>query len=68
MQERVLADVAAKRGMTIEELSTARNKTVPLGRSSSPDECAGVIWFLLSDESGYMTGQAINFTGGLVMW
>lgn len=68
MQERVLADVAAKRGMTVEELSTARNKTVPLGRSSSADECAGVIWFLLSNESGYMTGQAINFTGGLVMW
>lgn len=68
MQERVLADVAAKRGMTVEELSIARNKTVPLGRSSSADECAGVIWFLLSDESAYMTGQAINFTGGLVMW
>lgn len=68
MQERVLADVAAKRGMTVEELSTARNKTVPLGRSSSADECAAVIWFLLSDESAYMTGQAINFTGGLVMW
>lgn len=68
MQERVLAEVAAKRGMTVEELSTARNKTVPLGRSASADECAGAIWFLLSDESGYMTGQAINYTGGLVMW
>ena len=41
MQERVLADVAAKRGMTVEELSTARNKTVPLGRAASADECAG---------------------------
>jgi NAD(P)-dependent dehydrogenase (short-subunit alcohol dehydrogenase family) len=68
MQEKVLAEVAAKRGMTVEELSTARNKTVPLGRSSSADECAGAIWFLLSDEAGYMTGQAINYTGGLVMW
>ena len=68
MQERVLADVAAKRGMSVEELSTARNKTVPLGRSASADECAGAIWFLLSDESAYMTGQAINYTGGLVMW
>lgn len=68
MQERVLADVAAKRGMTVEELSTARNKTVPLGRAASASECAGAIWFLLSDESGYMTGQAINYTGGLVMW
>jgi len=68
MQEKVLADVAAKRGMTPEELSEARNKTVPLGRAASADECAGAIWFLLSDESGYMTGQAINYTGGLVMW
>jgi NAD(P)-dependent dehydrogenase (short-subunit alcohol dehydrogenase family) len=68
MQEQVLADVAANRGMTVAELSTARNRTVPLGRSASADECAGAVWFLLSDESGYMTGQAINYTGGLVMW
>ncbi len=68
MQDRVLAEVAAKRGMTVEELSGARNRTVPLGRAASADECAGAIWFLLSDEAGYMTGQAINYTGGLVMW
>ena len=68
MQEQVLAEVAAKRGITPEELSVARNKTVPLGRAASAKECAGAIWFLLSDESGYMTGQAINYTGGLVMW
>jgi NAD(P)-dependent dehydrogenase (short-subunit alcohol dehydrogenase family) len=68
MQERVLADVAAERGMSVEELSAARNRTVPLGRSASADECAAAIWFLLSDEAAYMTGQAINFTGGLVTW
>jgi NAD(P)-dependent dehydrogenase (short-subunit alcohol dehydrogenase family) len=68
MQEKVLADVAAERGTTVEALSAARNKTVPLGRASSADECAAAIWFLLSDESAYMTGQAINFTGGLVTW
>ena len=68
MQERVLADVAAERGLTVDELSAARNRTVPLGRSASADECAAAIWFLLSDESAYMTGQAINFTGGLVTW
>jgi len=68
MQDRVLADVAAKRGMSVAELSETRNKTVPLGRAASADECAGAIWFLLSDDAGYMTGQAINYTGGLVMW
>lgn len=68
MQDRVLEEVAPMRGMTVEDLSVARLKTVPLGRTASADECAGLIWFLLSDEAGYMTGQAINQTGGLVMW
>ncbi|MEJ7748943.1 MAG: SDR family oxidoreductase [Candidatus Limnocylindrales bacterium] len=68
MQDTVLAEVAAGRGVSAEQLSAARNKAVPLGRSASADECAAAIWFLLSDESAYMTGQAINFTGGLVMW
>ena len=68
MQDRVLEDVALLRGMTPAELGEARLRTVPLGRAASADECAGVIWFLLSDEASYMTGQAINQTGGLVMW
>ena len=68
MQEAVLAKVAPMRGLTADEWRAARNKAVPLGRGASPDECAGLIWFLLSDEAAYMTGQAINFTGGLVTW
>ncbi len=68
MQDKVLAEVAQARGMTFEELATERNKLVPLGRAASAEECAGAIWFLLSDEAAYMTGQSINFTGGLVMW
>lgn len=68
MQEKVLDEIAPLRGLTRAELEETRLRTVPLGRTSSPDECAGVIWFLLSGASAYMTGQAINFTGGLVMW
>jgi NAD(P)-dependent dehydrogenase (short-subunit alcohol dehydrogenase family) len=68
MQDNVLAIVAPLRNSTPEALHEARLKGVPLGRSAMPDEIAGTIWWLLSDEAGYMTGQAINYTGGLVMW
>jgi NAD(P)-dependent dehydrogenase (short-subunit alcohol dehydrogenase family) len=68
MQDKVLNEVAPLRGISAGEWSAARNQAVPLGRAASPDECASLIWFLLSDESGYMTGQGINFTGGLVTW
>jgi NAD(P)-dependent dehydrogenase (short-subunit alcohol dehydrogenase family) len=68
MQEEVLAEVAPMRGLSAADWSKSRNAAVPLGRGSSPEECAGLIWFLLSEEAAYMTGQAINFTGGLVTW
>jgi NAD(P)-dependent dehydrogenase (short-subunit alcohol dehydrogenase family) len=67
MQDRVLEEVARLRGVTVGELSAARTANVPLARGSSPDECAGAIWFLLSDAAGYMTGQAVNYDGGMVM-
>ena len=68
MQGEVLAKVAPMRGLTADEWRAARSKATPLGRGASADECAGLIWFLLSDEAAYMPGQAINFTGGLVTW
>ncbi len=68
MQDTVLAKAAVARGLTVEQLSEERTRSVPLGRAASAEECAGAIYFLLSDESAYMTGQAINFTGGLVMF
>jgi NAD(P)-dependent dehydrogenase (short-subunit alcohol dehydrogenase family) len=67
MQDRVLDDVARLRGISRDELSAARTANVPLARGASPDECADAIWFLLSAGAGYMTGQAINFDGGMVM-
>jgi NAD(P)-dependent dehydrogenase (short-subunit alcohol dehydrogenase family) len=68
MQDLVLDEVAVIRGVAREELEQARTRTVPLGRASSVEECAGLIWFLLSDDAAYMTGQAINWTGGMVTW
>jgi len=47
--------------------SPERAKGIPLQRLASSEEIAGVVAFLLSGEAGYMTGQAINITGGLWM-
>ena len=68
MQDAVLEQVSAIRGVTPQQLSDLRETSVPLGRGASPDEIAELIWFLLSDGAGYMTGQAVNFDGGLVTW
>jgi NAD(P)-dependent dehydrogenase (short-subunit alcohol dehydrogenase family) len=42
-----------------------RVANIPLGRLGRPDDIARIAAFLASDESAYMTGQAINVTGGL---
>jgi NAD(P)-dependent dehydrogenase (short-subunit alcohol dehydrogenase family) len=68
MQDQVIEKVAEFRHTTPDELAKARNASVPLGRSGTPQECAAVIWFLLSSEADYMTGQAINITGGQIMF
>jgi NAD(P)-dependent dehydrogenase (short-subunit alcohol dehydrogenase family) len=45
--------------------SSERAKTIPLGRLATPEDIAGMVAFLASDEAAYMTGQAVNVTGGL---
>ena len=40
---------------------------IPLGRMGTPEDVAGVVAFLVSSDADYMTGQAINVTGGLEM-
>jgi NAD(P)-dependent dehydrogenase (short-subunit alcohol dehydrogenase family) len=41
--------------------------TIPVGRIGSPSEVGSVVSFLASDEASYMTGQALNVTGGQLM-
>jgi NAD(P)-dependent dehydrogenase (short-subunit alcohol dehydrogenase family) len=41
--------------------------SIPLGRIGYPEDVAKVITFLASDDADYMTGQAINISGGQEM-
>ncbi len=67
MWAKVAKEQGALLGMSAEEFTRQRAASVPLGRMEKPEDVANVIGFLASDRSGYMTGQAINVTGGVIM-
>jgi NAD(P)-dependent dehydrogenase (short-subunit alcohol dehydrogenase family) len=54
-------------GSTPEEREQEMCRTIPLGRIGSTEEVANLVAFLASEASSYMTGQAINITGGQLM-
>jgi sorbitol-6-phosphate 2-dehydrogenase len=54
-------------GLTKEQVRQKYVDQVPLGRGCSYDDVGNVIVFLASDSASYMTGQAINVTGGQEM-
>ena len=48
-------------------IGDALARAIPLRRLGEPEDYAGMIAFLLSDDAGYMTGQTISISGGLTM-
>lgn len=50
------------------ELIARIERMIPLRRLSKPQDQAGVIAFLLSEDAAYITGQAISVSGGLTMF
>jgi sorbitol-6-phosphate 2-dehydrogenase len=58
---------AKKWGITKEQVRQKYLDQVPLKRGCTYDDVANAAIFLASDESSYMTGQAINVTGGQEM-
>ena len=68
MHRSVRASLSQLLGVTEAEIDEQRVASVPMARKADPEEVAAVVCFLLSDDASYMTGQAVNVTGGLVMY
>lgn len=62
----VQKESGAEDSVSDDELAKTRSR-IPLGRIGRPDDIAATIQFLLSEEAGYITGQALHVSGGLVM-
>ncbi len=67
MWEAQVKDYARKRNMKPEEVRPYMESRIPLGRLAEPEEIARVAVFLAGDDASYVTGQAVNVSGGSVM-
>ena len=63
----VAAAVGARDGMNPTTWLHQRAADSPLGRLAQPWEIAGVVAFLASQDARYLTGQAIEVDGGMIM-
>lgn len=49
------------------KLYSSLARAIPLRRIAQPNDIAPAVVFLVSDEAGYITGQALSVSGGLTM-
>lgn len=54
-------------GETGAKIIDAMTKAVPFRRLAKPEDIAGAVAFLASDEAGFITGQTLSVSGGLTM-
>lgn len=68
MQERELEWESKLRGITPQEVKNGFLAQIPLGRLATLEDVARIVAFLCSHDADYMTGQAVNVTGGQCMF
>ena len=62
----LLADFAGE-GESGRKLVAALEAAIPMRRLGKPDDYPGLVAFLASSDSDYITGQVISVSGGLTM-
>ncbi len=63
----MIGDYAKKWNMKVEEVKPYLESKIPMGRLCTPEDVAETAVFLASEDASYITGQAINVSGGAVM-
>ncbi|NLN75445.1 MAG: sorbitol-6-phosphate dehydrogenase [Armatimonadetes bacterium] len=66
-QDSLFEQYAHTQGISVEDVRRKYMDQVPLGRGCTYDDVTNAVAFIASDEASYMTGQAINITGGQEM-
>lgn len=66
-QDSLFEQYGNTQGLTKEQVRAKYESQVPLGRGCTYEDVAGIVIFLCSEDAAYMTGQAINVTGGQEM-
>jgi len=66
-QDSLFEQYARTQGISVEDVKKKYTDQVPLGRGCEYGDVTNVTLFLASDDASYMTGQAINVTGGQEM-
>ncbi len=65
--EKHISDYGRKRTIKPEDVRPYLESKIPMGRLCTPEDVAQTAVFLASDDAAYITGQAINISGGSVM-
>ncbi|MFC1677054.1 SDR family NAD(P)-dependent oxidoreductase [Planctomycetota bacterium] len=63
----MIGDYAKKRNMKPEEVKPYFESKIPMGRLCTPEDVAETAVFLVSENASFITGQAINVSGGSIM-
>jgi 2-hydroxycyclohexanecarboxyl-CoA dehydrogenase len=50
-----------------EKLIDSLKRGIPMRRLGEPDDIAGAVAFIVSDDAGFITGQTLSVSGGLTM-